>query len=83
MRQLTVGVSDSPHVTHPFTSDCEILYLDILCLLNCFLSTLLDRTSSMHSPGGIAISIPNPSEGNTYPVAIDSQFLNAPPGTGR
>ena len=43
MRQLTVGVSDSPHVTHPFTSDCEILYLDILCLLNCFLSARFGR----------------------------------------
>jgi hypothetical protein len=43
MRRLTVGVSDSPHVTHPSTSNCEILYLDILYLLNCLLSALFDR----------------------------------------
>jgi len=48
MRQLTVGSSESPHVTHPSTSNCEILYLDILYLLNCLFIDPVRQASYAH-----------------------------------
>jgi len=60
MRQLTVGGSESPHVTHPFTSNCEMLYLDILCLLTCFFIGL--------GPGGKPCTLADSEAGEVFQI---------------